>query len=336
MLTRRTLLAFSSMLAAGTALPRAAAATTGAVSWRAIEGSNPPSPRWDHTLSADGDRKRLIVAFGRDDAGTALSDCFVADRATGDWEPIESIGPAARFGHAVALDRSRGKLFLFGGQSADLFYNDLWALDLETLTWDLIDDGSSAPTPRYGTSLVFDGEAGLLVSHGFTFEGRFDDTWRFDIEGGGWTEISSATRPLRRCLHEAVWSDATSSMWLYGGCSSGFGPCPQGDLWELRDGTWIEHNTSGPAARSNPSLVVDDETASLVLFAGQTDAGRSNDLWIGTADSETFIWAEGASTSSPTPRSSHDAVYSAGAIYLFGGLTDAGAANDLWRLKLDG
>ena len=336
MLNRRSLLAMSALLAAGTIQTgEAQEATTG--SWRQIGGSNAPSPRWDHTLSADSDRKRLIVALGRDNAGTSLGDSFVADRSTGDWEPITSAGPAARFGHAVAVDRERGKLFLFGGENADVFFNDLWALDLETLTWEQIDDGSSAPTPRYGTSLVFDGDAGLFVSHGFTFEGRFDDTWRFDVDGGGWEDVSPdpATRPLRRCLHEAVWSGETSSMWMYGGCSSGYGPCPQGDLWEFKDGVWTERTAAGPPARTNPSLVVDEATSSLVLFAGQTEAGRSSDLWTGAPGSDGLAWTQVASEDGPSPRSSHDAVYSAGAIYLFGGYTDAGAANDLWRLKLE-
>ena len=92
---------------------------------------------------------------------------------------------------------------------------------------------------------------------------------------------------------------------------------------------------AGPPARTNPSLVVDEATSSLVLFAGQTEAGRSSDLWNGAPGSDGLAWTQAASESGPSPRSSHDAVYSAGAIYLFGGYTDAGAANDLWRLKLE-
>lgn len=336
-LSRRTLLALSSALVAGGTLERSANATTAAPEWRSIGGSNPPSPRWDHTLSADSDRKRLIVLLGRDGAGNALGDSFVADRSTGDWEPITSAGPEARFGHAVAVDRERGKLFLFGGEQASLFFNDLWALDLETLTWELIDDGSSAPSPRYATSLVFDGDNGLIVSHGFTFEGRFDDTWRYDIESRGWSDISPdpATRPLPRCLHEAVWSSETESMLLFGGCSSGYGPCPQGDLWEWKDDAWTQLSVSGPSARSNPSLVVDDASDSLVLFAGLTEGGRANDLWVAAANDDALTWTNEIAANGPSPRSSHDAVYSAGAIYLFGGLTDDGAANDLWRLKIE-
>jgi hypothetical protein len=333
MLNRRSFLALSAAAALATSTNYTGIAAESA-SWKQIPGFNPPSPRWDHTLSADSDRKRLIVALGRDDSGLALSDCFIADRATGDWQPIESTGPGPRFGHAAAVDRKGDTLYLFGGQNADAFYSDLWALSLESLTWALLDDGASGPTPRYGTSMVFDEAGGLIVSHGFTFEGRFDDTWRFDTKALTWTDLSPdpETRPLRRCLHEAVWNTSTSSMWLYGGCSSGYGPCPQGDLWEFRDGIWTSIDAPGPAARSNPALIYDRALDSLLLFGGQTEAGRANDLWSGSGES--LIWTQIITESAPEARSSHDAAYSAGAIYLFGGLTASGAANDLWRLKL--
>lgn len=335
MLHRRSFLALSAAVTLGVASKNGGSAASVA-SWKQIQGSNPPSPRWDHTFSADGDRERLIVAFGRDDAGTALGDCFVADRASGDWQPIEAAGPEPRFGHAAAVDRQGGKLYIFGGQSADIFYNDLWALDLELLSWELVNDGSGGPTPRYGTSLVFDEAKGLIVSHGFTFEGRFDDTWRFDLDALTWTDISPdpATRPLRRCLHEAVWNPSDSSMWLYGGCSSGYGPCPQGDLWAFRDGVWTSIDAPGPAARSNPALVVDRATSALVLFGGQTEAGKANDLWLGGSGDESLTWSQSETELAPEARSSHDAVYSAGAIYMFGGLAAVGALNDLWRVKL--
>jgi hypothetical protein len=337
MLNRRHVLSLAALSAAGTIGRRDAnAAQSG--DWRLVSSGGLATPRWDHTLSADSDRKRLILAFGRDMSGTPLGDSFVADRSTGEWEPIASPGPSARFGHAVDVDRDRGKLYLFGGQSGDQFFNDLWALDLESLEWELVDDGALAPSPRYGTSLVFDRGNGLIVSHGFTFEGRFDDTWRFDLDERAWTDISPdpSTRPLRRCLHEAIWNYATSSMWLYGGCSSGFGPCPQGDLWELRDGAWIARSSAGPAARSNPSLVLDGATGTLILCGGLAESGRVNDVWQGVFANGDVAWQQIDVPGGPSPRSSHDAVYSAGTIYLFGGMTDTGPADDLWRLKLPG
>jgi len=85
----------------------------------------------------------------------------------------------------------------------------------------------------------------------------------------------------------------------------------------------------------NPALVFNHADGALVLCGGHTEAGKSNDLWIGDGSGDEFVWTPVSVEGGPAPRSSHDAVYSAGAIYVFGGLTDAGASNELWRLKLD-
>ena len=307
--------------------------------WRRVSSGGGPAARWDHTLSAHAARKELLVAFGRDAAGTPLGDSWVTDRSSGEWAPLNVSGPSARFGHAVASDDASGLIYLFGGQQDDLFFNELWVLDLDAGRWELLAAGDAGPSPRYGTSLVHDGAGSLYVSHGFTFEGRFDDTWRFDLATATWDDASppADTRPLKRCLHEAVWDDTAGAMWLYGGCSSGFGPCPQGDLWRFEPdaGSWKNVPLSGPAARSNPSLVLEPVDNRLVLFAGLAENGSANDLWIGSPTDDTMTWeAVSPGADGPSARSSHDAVISGGALYLFGGLGPDGPLGDLWRLKL--
>jgi hypothetical protein len=339
MISRRTLVLSALSAAAMSQAGRAHAAPN--ADWRRISAEGLPGRRWDHSLSAHGKRKELVVAFGRDDAGTPLGDCWTADRSTGEWAPLSAAGPSPRFGHAVTSDASTGLIYLFGGEQGDQFFSDLWVLDLDAGAWELLAESGdvNGPSPRYGTSLVLDEDGGLYLSHGFTLEGRFDDTWRFDLTTGRWEDYSPAPekRPLRRCLHEAAWDRSSQTMWLYGGCSSGFGPCPQGDLWQFDPGTgaWSELAVAGPDGRSNPSLVTgsDDE---LLLFGGMTAAGAVNDLWVGARSEAGVAWELApVAPDGPAPRSSHDAVLSGGALYLFGGLGQAGALGDLWRLKLD-
>ncbi len=181
----------------------------------------------------------------------------------------------------------------------------------------------------------------LIVSHGFTFDGRFDDTWSYEIDAGGWVEISpepDLARPLKRCLHEAVWAEHSGRMVLFGGCSSGFGPCPQGDLWtfEPPTRTWIDRTIDeAPSARSNPALVYDGGRKRVLLFGGLTDGGYAADLWSlslpGDDVDEPPLWTALEQTG-PTPRASQDAVMTGPWLYLFGGYGDAGALNDLWVL----
>jgi len=125
-------------------------------------------------------------------------------------------------------------------------------------------------------------------------------------------------------------------VYLFGGCSSGFGPCPQGDLWSLDLGTnqWTLLSPDGatPSARENPSLVVDSKTGNLILFGGK-GGGPLDDLWV--FDVKAKMWNQ-IKVQGPGARKSHDAVYDASndRVYLFGGSSGEGAVNDLWMLEL--
>ena len=223
------------------------------VSWRprkCRQRPGPPStsqarPRAGTTPSPPTRRPGSLFLFGgRDAAGAPLGDSWGYSVEDNSWALLDGPAPSPRFGHAVAVDAGNRALYLFGGQAdGETFFNDTWRFDLDARSWSEIPTGDDRPSPRYGTSAVLDGEGNLIVSHGFTFEGRFDDTWVLDPKSGIWTDVSPApeTRPLKRCLHEAVWDAEQDRMLLYGGCSSGFGPCPQGDLWAF-----------DPAARMGP------------------------------------------------------------------------------------
>ena len=328
----------ATMHAAGTAPAQAQFAV-----WSAIDASG-PAARWDHTLSADPGSDLLVLFGGRDAAGAPFGDTWVYSVANQSWTPAEGPAPAPRFGHAVAVDQERRTLYLFGGQAdGATFFNDAWRFDLETLTWKEIPTGDVRPAPRYGTSAVLAGDGNVLISHGFTFEGRFDDTWLLDPRTGVWRDLSPAseTRPLKRCLHEAVWDAARGRMLLYGGCSSGFGPCPQGDLWAFdpvaRAWTELIPDAASPAARSNPALIRNDASGGIWLIDGLTEAGYAADLWALDLAGDAPRWSETAQSELvPEPRASHDAAILNGNVYLFGGYGNTGPLADLWVLDTTG
>ncbi len=139
-------------------------------------------------------------------------------------------------------------------------------------------------------------------------------------------------------MHELATDPATGQIILYGGCSSGFGPCPQGDLWSYDPaaGTWTNITpVAGPAARSNPAMVWDTAAGRALLFGGLSEAGQTVDLWDGRFVDGVFTWSELSQGGElPAARASHDAVYLDGSMYVFGGSNSNGVLNDLWRLNL--
>ncbi len=281
-LDRRTLIAGSLAI---TAIGFAGKTSAQSSPWTLLDDAGGPIARWDHALLADPEGKRLYLFGGRDGNGGALGDLWVFDLESGGWNQADVAGPAARFGVAAASTPDNSGFILFGGQSADVFFNDTWAFDYASGSWTLLDDGSGvAPSPRYGLGGDFDAGGRFIVSHGFTFEGRFDDTWEYDFIQGAWTDISppAETRPLRRCLHELSAVDGGARLLLYAGCSSGYGPCPQGDLWSLdvASDTWTQlFPDVAPAPRSNPAVRATG--SEIVMIGGLTESGPAADVWLG-------------------------------------------------------
>jgi uncharacterized protein (TIGR03437 family) len=176
----------------------------------------------------------------------------------------------------------------------------------------------------------------MVISHGFTNAGRFDDTWAFSFATNAWQDVSPAgTRPLRRCLHHAAYNAAGDRMFLYGGCASGFGPCPLADLWafDLAANRWTERTVQpGPPARDHYGMGFDSIHGRLVVFGGNGSA-LLNDTW--EYNPRSGAWRQPAvAGDSPSPRQRHETAVASdrGTIYFFGGLTAAGATNELWMV----
>jgi uncharacterized protein (TIGR03437 family) len=296
----------------------------------------PPSPRVDGAIAYDPSTRRLYLFGGRD--STFRNDLWFYSLAERRWQEVESAGPKppARLGHTLAYDPVRRRLILFGGQASG-FFSDVWAFDTARQVWTQLAPSQSGPSNRYGHSMIYDPPRDrIVVSHGFTNAGRFDDTWAFDLSTNRWRDISpSGPRPLRRCLHHAVHDPVNGRMLLYGGCASPSGPCPLGDLWafDLDTHRWRELTTAqNPPPREHYGRAYDAVRNRFLIFGG-SGQGLLNDTW--TYDSASATWSpallEGPA---PSPRSRHESAYDSvrNTIFFFGGQTSAGLSNELWML----
>jgi hypothetical protein len=125
-------------------------------------------------------------------------------------------------------------------------------------------------------------------------------------------------------------------MYLYGGCSSPFGPCPQGDLWvfDLNRNEWTELKLIGiPPAREHYGMAFDATRDRLVVFGGAVP-GLLNDTW--EYDSQLARWQQTPVVGAlPSGRQRHETAYISdrGMLVFFGGTTSAGLSNELWTLS---
>ncbi len=299
-----------------------------------VQGAS-PSARFDGTLAYDPAGRQLFLFGGQDSAPKNDLWSFSLDRHS--WEEVRVSGPPpARFGHTLIFDPVRRRLVVFGGQ-ANGFFSDVWAFDIARQTWQQLSPNQAAPSKRYGHSAVYDATRDrMIISHGFTDAGRFDDTFSFDFTRNVWADLtSSGTKPLRRCLHHAILDQANQQMYLYGGCSSGFGPCPQGDLWafDLNKNTWTERTGRvNPPPREHYGMAFDSLRKRIILFGGRGQ-GLLDDTW--EYDPGQGSWEQKTPAGTrPSARERHETSFAndKGTAFFFGGTTSSGLTNELWML----
>ncbi|GIV96542.1 MAG: hypothetical protein KatS3mg057_1199 [Herpetosiphonaceae bacterium] len=313
--------------------------------WQRIEpaGAAPPARR-DAALAYDRARNRVIL-FGGRNGETPLDDTWAFDLESRMWQALatgDAPRPPARFSVIAGVDEERGRLLITTGQAGAQFFNDVWSFDLATDTWAPVDVAGEAPRPRYGSAGgILTGSGALYLSHGFSDQGRFDDTWAFDLAANTWRNMTpQGELPLKRCLHAAA-SAGPAALVLFGGCSSGFGPCPQGDTWlfDEHTGSWTNMTAQdGPSPRQFPSLVQLGDSDELLLFGGQGDGNVDlGDTWV--LDVTSRAWSPLApGGEQPAARYGHSLVWidaatgGQGGVLLFGGRGGGEDLGDLWLL----
>jgi hypothetical protein len=224
-------------------------------------------------------------------------------------------------------------LVVFGGQSRSGFLNDLWAFQPDTLEWRALRAAGRGPAQRYGTCAALGTDGLLWISHGFTSDGRFDDTWAYDFTTGRWTDRTPAgERPVVRCLHDCAWSTGGRFV-LYGGQTNG--KPALGDLWALdvEAGSWSRQAAPAPPPRALPAVASLDGTAWIVGGRG-SDGEELADAW--RLDLLTLAFTEMLPLEGDRPTARSGAALVAdkagGRLLLFGGEGERSRLDDLWAL----
>jgi hypothetical protein len=164
------------------------------LAWHQISPSGtPPSPRMDGGAAYDSANYRMLIFGGRPGSGFT-DEVWALDLAPGieEWTQLHpgGNGPSARSGFAYA--QGGQKLFVSCGWDGGSYYNDLYALDIPSLTWSRINPGGDAPMTRRNTTgawddagdrfLVFGGEAdrGYYLSDAYSVNGGNLDVAEWD------------------------------------------------------------------------------------------------------------------------------------------------------------
>jgi uncharacterized protein (TIGR03437 family) len=305
--------------------------------WRNLtpQSGQSPEARRDAEAIYDAAGKRVILFGGSGDNGP-LNDTWAFNLETRAWTKLGATGtpPAPRFGFDAVYDPVGRQMVIWAGQGAG-FFNDTWALDLNTLEWRDVSPASNSARPkaRYGSASIFDPMTRSLVQFaGFTSEsGRFQDTQSFGIASKTWSDWTpSSVKPQVRCLLTAAFDRVNRRMIIYGGQRSG----ALDDIWsfDLASRQWTNLTPAQrPAGRMWSSSFVDRD-GRFIIFGG-SGAGNFNDTW--SFDFSNNTWTRLQIENPPAPRNAmaYAHIESEDRFIIFGGAGNSGNLNDIWELS---
>lgn len=139
------------------------------------------------------------------------------------WERVlytRGRAPAKRNDHTATLWKSRNKLVVFGGNGEEdgRFYNDVFVLDLETLTWEQPETLGAVPDGRVRHSATIHGDR-LYIAGGLASQGMFADTLLV-LDLATW-EWHPPIPFVRRSQHISFWYN--KRLYVFGGFEDDMG-----------------------------------------------------------------------------------------------------------------
>lgn len=237
---------------------------------------------------------------------------------------MSGAGPAARGGHSVTLVGNLLVVFgghYYAGENKFKYLSDVWAVDVDTMTWHNPRCAGGGPDARYGhTCTVVDYT--LYVFGGKGEAGLFNDIWALDVETWGWTRLPSTTAPPPPRFQHSQFSVGKKVV-FFGGWN---GRESFNDLWvyDIDGRAWMRPKVSGPAPcpRHGHSTQITEDGRVLVFGGWAWDEhGRPQYLNdVRQLDTETMIWGRCRVTGEfPPGRYFHSTAMFGDLMVVFGG-----------------
>lgn len=165
-------------------------------------GAAPPG-RYFGGMAVDGSGTIYLTGGATNESAlniTLANDLWTFDGTSWTEQTFTGDAPSRLF-VAWGYDSSRERLLAFGGQVGDFVspaFNDLFALDLATNTWSVINDGftGTAPAGRFNAMLSYDAGRDrylLFAGHGDLIMNN--QVWAYDPSANTWSEASAGDTP---------------------------------------------------------------------------------------------------------------------------------------------
>lgn len=218
--------------------------------------------RYGHAMAYDSVRSRVVLFGGM------YSNLFL-EAATWEWDGLHWVAvnagtamPSQRLDHAMAFDRNRGVVVLFGGDTGREKLGDTWEWDGRA--WRRCNP--EGPSPRSNHAMTYDSVRGVTLLHGGrTDRGVSNETWSWD--GSVW-QLEAAGDPGASAGHGMVFDEQRGVAVLHGA-----------GTWEWNGVQWTRRSTTGPPTGFRPGMAYDSRRGVVVHF-GDSDLDGEPVTWL--------------------------------------------------------
>ena len=258
------------------------------------------------------------------------------------WEeliPTSAETPGVRYEQAMQYNEATDRVYVFGGRDGSQIYNDVWVLEVDSVTWRQVAASSpTTPPARYSATMIVD-EAGenIYLTAGHAQDGQnFNDIWKLDLTSEVWQDLTPAAGTPPTARYGSPGGNINNNLVF----THGFGDTRYDDTWQFNtvSGQWENITPAGAVPLKRCLFAAAASGNNLVIHGGcAAPFGPCflDDAWV--LDTGASAWREVLSDLKPVGRQYHTLVdiTNRGRLIMYGGQDASLAArDDLWFLDL--
>ncbi|KAF9926546.1 hypothetical protein FBU30_003873 [Linnemannia zychae] len=291
-----------------------------------VHGQIPPKDLRAQTVNLVGES---VYVFGGCDPKSCFNTLYIFDADTMHWSQPKTYGsipPPCRAHTSTLVDNKR--LYVFGGGDGPQYFNELYMLDTDTLTWTNPQTTGKRPRRRrahttcvYNNCIyVFGGGDGLQA---------LNDTYQLSLADMHWTEVkTTGTIPISRGYHT---SNLIKNHFIVYGGSDGHECFSDVHVLDLDTKNWTKIDINRPLPRLSHTST---QVGSYLFIIGGHDGSRySCDVMM--LNLVTWSWeTRKVYGIPPAGRGYHASLLYDSRLFVFGGYDGQTVFDDIYILDL--
>ena len=263
----------------------------------------------------------------------------------------ENEGPSARVGHTSCVLKTSASilkdcpvdspnsdsLLIIGGANPDGAFDDVFVLDFEQYKWFKCHWQGLPKRYEHSAFIPEHTSSEVVVYGGAQMDRNLNDVQVLDTDAKSWClSVPSGEAPSQRTCHSAA--AIGNRLFIFGGGQSGAKPVKDDKLYvyNAKENCWYQPVVNGQSPKVRHGHVMIAVRDAIYVHGGMAGTEILGDLWKLITDDGEMSWSQPTVNGDiPSKRAAHAGCAVDGTLYLFGGMNETGALDDLYALNTE-